>query len=166
MSNPKQVNCHACGEKQTLSTEPGREFFCGACGASITPDAGDAPSSKPDIRKHLVITIPFIVLIVWFGWLWFVSGVLPSVQKYDNGAFKEKGLVKREGLATYRRTGHWETYHPNGVKASEGLYERGEKLAGKWMYWDAMGNAVGPPPGEEKSVASDWPEHAASTPSD
>ncbi|MCA9256592.1 MAG: hypothetical protein KDA33_13180 [Phycisphaerales bacterium] len=158
------MKCPACGEEQTVLAEAGRTFHCGACGAAIPSDAGGAPSPKPDIRKHLVITIPFIVLIVWFGWLWFVSGVLPSVQKYDDGSFKEKGYVQREGLATYRRTGRWETFHPNGVKASEGLYERGEKVAGKWMYWDAMGNAVGPPPGEEKFVASDWPEHATSAP--
>lgn len=87
-------------------------------------------------RKRLGIALPFVGLILWFAYLWFVSGVVPMVEKYDDGKPRVLGYMKREGLSTYRKTGHWVTYYPDGAKASEGDYLRGEKVDGSWTYWD------------------------------
>lgn len=155
MSQDDIVKCDECGATCSFSENRDRPFNCPNCGAVLSshlgesdPDASTGSPHKKDIRKHLVVTIPFVVLILWFSYLWFVSGVLPSVQKYDNGDPKAIGYVKREGLATYRKTGHWVTYHPNGEKASEGEYENGEKVPGTWKYWDAAGQPSDTPVGD------------------
>ncbi|MCB9862322.1 MAG: hypothetical protein H6820_03110 [Phycisphaerales bacterium] len=150
------MKCDECGAECAYPEIAAQPFYCHKCGAVLSShlsetDAVGSASQSPRsnaIRKHLIITIPFIVLILWFSYLWFVSGVLPSVQKYDNGDPKELGYVKRSGLATYRRAGHWVTYHPNGQKASEGEYENGEKVAGTWKYWDAAGQPSNRPVGD------------------
>lgn len=148
VSQEVSVKCSKCGAERSSSDDAVQPFYCVRCGAVLTSPLDDAAGPKRDIRKHLVITIPFIVLVVWFGYLWFVSGVLPSVTKYDNGQPKWLGYVKREGLVTYKRTGHWVTYHPNGQKASEGEYEHGERVEGTWKYWDAAGQPSDTPVGD------------------
>lgn len=160
MSQTDNVKCSQCGAEYAPAEVGEHPFYCAKCGAVLSSPLGPSDSSavregKRDIRKYAVVAIPFIVLIAWFGYLWFVSGVLPSVQKYDDGKPKELGYVKRFGLATYRRTGHWETYHPNGQKASEGEYKEGEKVPGTWKYWDAAGQPSDTPIGEESPAQSD-----------
>jgi len=93
----------------------------------------------------LIAAIPLLVLAAWFTYLWSISGVLPAVEKYPNGRLKSAGYVKRVGLADYRRHGRWITYHSNGQKQSEGLYELGEQK-GTWTYWDEKGARLPPQP--------------------
>lgn len=83
--------------------------------------------------------IPFLVLVGWFSYVWFISGVLPSEEKDPaTGRVIAQGYVKRVGWDDYRRHGHWVTFHANGQKASEGTYRLGEKV-GEWKYWDEAG---------------------------
>lgn len=153
MSNEVRVTCSKCGAEQSYSQDAVQPFYCASCGAVLSSPLGDGgrDASAPGNRfsKYLVVSIPIIVLFAWFGYLWFVSGVLPSVQKYDNGEKKALGYVKRTGLVTYQRTGHWVTFHPNGEKSGEGEYKDGEKVPGSWHYWDAAGQPSATPVGEE-----------------
>ncbi|HKQ48639.1 MAG TPA: hypothetical protein VJZ71_11260 [Phycisphaerae bacterium] len=103
--------------------------------------------STPRAPRRLpkwAIAIPFLVLTAWFSYVWFVSGVLPSVEKDPKtGRVTAEGYVKRVGWGDYRRHGHWVTYHANGQKASEGMYEDGVKV-GEWRSWDEYGRALAP----------------------
>jgi hypothetical protein len=93
-------------------------------------------------RKHLLAAIPFVALILWFAYLWFVSGVIPYVDRYPNGNPKATGYVERHGLSEYRKTGKWVTYHPNGVESGTGKYEDDAKVDSTWMYFDEAGKPV------------------------
>ncbi|MFQ5500906.1 MAG: toxin-antitoxin system YwqK family antitoxin [Phycisphaerae bacterium] len=112
-----------------------------------TPESPRMGRSR--IRRILVGLIPVVVLCGYLGYLWFVSGVLPSVDRYPDGTIKSKGYVSRYRFGVYHKTGRWVTYHPNGVMASDGFYEdgektdtwKGEKVAG-WRYWDEEGNEM------------------------
>jgi hypothetical protein len=107
-----------------------------------TQDRTSTPPHRPRRLPKWAVAIPFLVLAAWFSYVWFVSGVLPSVEKDPKtGRVTAKGYVKRAGWGDYRRHGHWVTFHPNGQKESEGMYERGTKL-GEWDYWDETGRAV------------------------
>lgn len=99
------------------------------------------PPARSLLKKCLVGTIPFLVLIAFLSYLWFVSGVLPVVENYSDGQIKTEGYVKRAKLGEYRRQGHWVTYHANGQKASQGFYEAGEKTS-PWTYWDEDGKEL------------------------
>ena len=105
----------------------------------------DGSLATPHPSRRLpkwAIVVPFLVLAAWFSYVWFVSGVLPSVEKDPkSGRVTAEGYVKRVGWGDYRRHGHWVTYHPNGQKESEGMFERGAKT-GEWKYWDETGRAV------------------------
>jgi hypothetical protein len=107
-----------------------------------TPEAPSTASRAPRRLPKWAIVIPFFVLTAWFSYVWFVSGVLPSVEKDPKtGRVTAEGYVKRAGWGDYRRHGHWVTFHPNGQKASEGMYERGVKV-GDWRFWDESGRDV------------------------
>ena len=105
----------------------------------------DGSLATPHPSRRLpkwAIVVPFLVLAAWFSYVWFVSGVLSSVEKDPkSGRVTAEGYVKRVGWADYRRHGHWVTFHPNGQKESEGIFERGVKT-GEWKYWDETGRAV------------------------
>lgn len=111
----------------------------------MTTPVGTSTSQRPSRRlPKWAIVIPFLVLATWFSYVWFVSGVLPSVEKDPkSGRVTAEGYVKRVGWGDYRRHGHWVTYHPNGQKASEGMFEREDKT-GEWKYWDESGRIVVP----------------------
>lgn len=119
----------------------------------MTRDA-QTPSGK--IKKWAVVGIPLLVVGAYFGYLWFVSGVLPSREFYPNGEKKALGYVRRHGFAAYRRTGHWVTFHRNGRKASEGFYENGKKV-GAWSYWDERGEPLSGEPPEPRRNPSERP---------
>jgi antitoxin component YwqK of YwqJK toxin-antitoxin module len=82
-----------------------------------------------------------VILAAWFAYLWSVSGVLTSIEKYPNGAIKAEGFVERFHGGEYRRTGYWKTYHSNGKKESEGMYTGG-KQQGTWEFWNEQGEAM------------------------
>lgn len=105
--------------------------------------------SGPNLRRLLVGIIPLTVLVAWFLYMWSLSGVLVSVEKYPDGKIKAEGYVKRAGFSDYRRHGKWKTYHANGTQSGEGSYEYGEQLD-DWVYWDDGGmpcrtDAASPP---------------------
>jgi hypothetical protein len=107
------------------------------------------------LRRRLLPLVPILALAAWFAYLWAVSGVIPSVERYADGRLKAEGFVKRTGWGTYQRHGRWVTYYPGGARASEGFYELGRK-AGTWSYWDEDGRPAGPgqaPAGEPEKPA-------------
>lgn len=85
------------------------------------------------------------MLGAWFLYLWSVSGVLTSVEKYPKGAVKAEGYLKRVAGGEYKRHGAWVTYHENGKIASQGGYDLGKKV-GEWKYWDMEGRPTTAPP--------------------
>ncbi len=89
--------------------------------------------------------VPVLVLVGWFFYLWSVSGVLTSTEKYPKGAVKSEGYLKRTTGGEYKRHGQWVTYHENGKIASRGRYELGKKT-GEWKYWDQEGRPTTSPP--------------------
>ena len=96
--------------------------------------------------------IPLAALVVWFGYVWLVSGVLPSKEKYASGKLKAEGNVKRSQLSEYVRHGHWTTYFESGAKSGEGTYNMGRRES-DWKYWDESGKPVASPP----DIAADSP---------
>jgi antitoxin component YwqK of YwqJK toxin-antitoxin module len=96
------------------------------------------------MRNLLLGLIPLAAVVGWFVYLWATSGVLARVEKYPGGAVRAEGYLQRVGIGVYRRHGHWVTFHENGQKASEGLYEKGEKT-GQWRYWDEDGRETSVP---------------------
>jgi hypothetical protein len=101
------------------------------------------PTTFTGRKKFLVAAIPIAVLCGWFYYLWFVSSVLPSVEKYPNKVVKAEGYVERVRIGEYHRTGHWVTYHPSGKKESEGSYANGN-MEGPWQFWNEAGEAQPP----------------------
>ncbi len=101
--------------------------------------------SNPGVpkRNRFLVFVPYIVLVIFFIYLWLVSGVITSHEKYPNGRMKTEGYVKRYGMS-YQKHGHWITYYPDGTKESEGFYQRGEPV-GEWTHWDAKGNPTTQP---------------------
>jgi len=93
------------------------------------------------IRPILAAALIAGILGVWFGYLWFVSGVITSVEKFPDGAIKAEGYLKRTGLSTYERHGRWVTRRPDGCTESDGKYVHGRKH-GLWRYWDAAGREL------------------------
>jgi len=93
-------------------------------------------------RSPWLVLVPIIVLALWFGYLFFVSGVLPSEETYPDGRRKAVGTVKRYGFFDYKRSGLWREYHRNGAVAGEGQYEAGEKKEATWEYWDDAGKPI------------------------
>lgn len=109
----------------------------GADGTVITN--GESAGRSP--TRLVVILVPILIIAFYFGYLWFVSGVLPVVERFPNGKPQTTGYVKRHGVG-YERTGRWTIYHPNGAKAAEGMYERGRKVPESWHYWDESGREI------------------------
>lgn len=102
--------------------------------------------SGPHRKRKLIALIPVAVLAGWFLYLWLVSGVLVSVEKYPNGDIKAEGFVKRLGLTgEYRRHGKWRTFYPDGRPSGEGSYLEGLKQS-DWIYWDQDGHPAGTAP--------------------
>ena len=91
---------------------------------------------------RIAVVIPLLALAAWFWYIWFMSGVLPSVEKDPHsGQVTAEGYVKRIKWGEYQRHGHWVTYYGKGQKASEGSYRDGSK-EGEWKYWDESGRVV------------------------
>lgn len=112
------------------------------------PDSHLTRTIGTGIRRYLVALIPFVALLIWFAYLWSVSGVIITTEKYPGGKTSAEGYLKRSATGEYLRHGKWTTYHPNGVKSGEGTYDSGRKL-GDWVYWDEEGNSIESLPIEE-----------------
>ena len=126
----------------------GRPRYDGAFNQEILPAIGRVvvplaqhPTTFTGRKKLLVAMVPLLVLSAWFYYIWAVSGVLSSVEKYPNGAIKSEGYVQRARMGEYHRTGHWVTYFPTGKKESEGSYVKGKK-EGAWKLWNEQGEAL------------------------
>lgn len=104
------------------------------------------PSGK---SKCAVVVVIVAVIALYAGYLWWISGVLPVVERFPSGKPQTTGYVKRYGTA-YEKTGRWTTFHPNEQKASEGMYEHGKKVPDSWHYWDPNGREISEPaPGDK-----------------
>ncbi|HWL92928.1 MAG TPA: hypothetical protein VNT79_05295 [Phycisphaerae bacterium] len=101
-------------------------------------DGRDVPVPERAGAKYALAGVVVLLVVLFLSYLWWVSRVLPHIEKFPNGQVKATGYVKREG-GKYVRTGHWVTFHENGQKASEGRYDGGRKVPGTWQYWDAAG---------------------------
>ncbi|RIK68130.1 MAG: hypothetical protein DCC65_04735 [Planctomycetota bacterium] len=96
----------------------------------------------PFRKQKLIALIPVAILLGWFSYLWIVSGVLVSEERYPSGRIKAEGYVKRLGwTGEYRRHGRWRIYHESGRPAGEGTYLNGEPQA-DWVFWDESGRVV------------------------
>lgn len=133
--------------------EPAGNSPLDAFGGSREPESVAPLTPKQRFGKFMVAAIPLLVVILYFAYLWTVSGVLPVVEKYANEKLKVTGYVKREGVQ-YQRTGMWTTYHPNGQEASKGRYNHGNKVPDTWHYWDENGKELPADPGEPPPVSS------------
>ncbi len=96
---------------------------------------------KQRATKFMLAAVPLVIVILFFAYLWMMSGVLPVVERYPDETVRVNGFVKREG-GQYKATGAWVTFHPNGKKASEGRYAHGDKVPGTWHYWDEQGKEL------------------------
>ena len=110
------------------------------------PDShlGDSRNIRSKWVRRLLVAAPLILAALWIYLYWFSTNVFPVTEDYPGGQLKYAGYVRRIGLETYKRHGHWVTYHPNGKQASDGFYESGRKV-GEWKYWDSEGRPTGPP---------------------
>lgn len=105
------------------------------------------PTTLTGTRRRLLTLVPLAVLATWFTYMWFVSRVVPSIDKYPGGAIRAEGYAQRRGFGEYMKTGHWVTYHAGstpgktGPKESEGMYVDGQK-DGEWRYWDERGALI------------------------
>jgi antitoxin component YwqK of YwqJK toxin-antitoxin module len=81
------------------------------------------------------------MLVAWFAYLWLISGVVQSAEKYPDGKIRAQGYIKRVGFSQYHRHGAWTTYHPNGQVESQGNYHLGQK-DGVWSCFDQAGHPV------------------------
>ncbi|MBX3395542.1 MAG: hypothetical protein KF841_09250 [Phycisphaerae bacterium] len=124
-----------------LSRDDSQDSPAGAAGVSGVAD-GESADRSP--TRLVVILVPILIVALYFGYLWFVSGVLPVVERFPNGKPQTTGYVKRHGVR-YERTGRWTIYHPNGGRAAEGMYEQGRKLPESWHYWDESGREIPEP---------------------
>lgn len=92
--------------------------------------------------RRLLLILPLVAVAAWFLYLWSVSGVLTSVEKYPGtDQVRAEGYLKRSGLGSYARHGHWVFYHKNGEKLAEGTYTLGEKQ-NDWQYWSPDGRPI------------------------
>ncbi len=96
---------------------------------------------KTGLRKFLILAIPLFLAAAWLLYFWSITGVHTIHEKYSNGTTRATGYARRIGVESYKKHGHWVTYHENGEKESEGFYDRGEKT-GEWLYWDVSGRKV------------------------
>lgn len=105
------------------------------------------PTTLTGYQRRLLTLVPLAVLAAWFTYMWFMSRVVPSIDKYPGGAIRAEGYARRARFGEYMKTGHWVTYHPGatpgqtGPKESEGMYVDGEK-DGEWRYWDERGELI------------------------
>lgn len=96
----------------------------------------------PTTKRRLLVPLFILSAIAaWFGYLWFVSGVIVSKERYPGGKIKAEGYLKRAGWSEYRPHGRWETFHENGQMSSTGLYVNG-RMDGLWKYWDESGREL------------------------
>lgn len=89
-----------------------------------------------------------MLVVGWFGYLRWVTGVLAHQEKHPGGKIKTAGFLKRTGWSDYKRHGLWTTYHANEKMASQGHYELGHKV-GEWKYWDENGEPIAGPTSAE-----------------
>lgn len=99
-------------------------------------------SSKYGPRNRWLVLVPILVLALWFGYLFFISSVLPSEETDSAGRRTAVGSVKRHGFFDYKRSGLWREFHTNGAVAGEGQYVAGEKKDATWEYWDEAGKPI------------------------
>ena len=98
-------------------------------------------SRRPRAPRWIGAAIIVVLIVGWFGYLRWVSGVLAHEEKYPNGKIKTAGFLKRTGWNDYKRHGLWTVYHPDGTKAAQGRFEMGNKADG-WEYWDERGERI------------------------
>ncbi len=96
------------------------------------------------LRKLLFVAIPLFLSATWLIYFWSITGVHTIHEKYPNGKTKAAGYARRSGIESYKKHGHWVTYHENGQKESEGYYDVGQQT-GEWTYWDEGGKKVAAP---------------------
>jgi len=103
--------------------------------------ASSGATLRPKVSRVWGAAIIVLLLLSWFAYLRWVSGVLPYNEKYPGGTPKTVGYLKRSGFSDYKRHGLWTTYHANGQKESQGHYDLGRPV-GEWAYWDETGERV------------------------
>ena len=108
------------------------------------PDSHLGDSRGPASLRRILVLAPIVIAVLWIGFYWFTTRVFPISELWPDGKVKFAGYVRRTGIESYKRHGHWIFNHPNGRKAAEGYYELGEKT-GEWRYWDAAGKPTSQP---------------------
>jgi len=110
---------------------------------SPAPMPTTAPRDARRMPKAVGATIVIAALVAWFGYIWWISGVMPYEERFEGPGSQIKcaGFLKRTGLNDYKRHGLWTTYHRNGEKESQGHYDRGHQT-GLWTYFDEKGHVV------------------------
>ena len=58
------------------------------------------------------------------------ANVISATYFHDNGAIQQQGTFNKKG----KLDGLWVSYNDNGVKLSQGNYDKGIKT-GKWFFW-------------------------------
>jgi antitoxin component YwqK of YwqJK toxin-antitoxin module len=58
------------------------------------------------------------------------GSVISATYFHDNGAIQQQGTFNKKG----KLDGLWISYNDNGVKLSQGNYDKGIKT-GKWFFW-------------------------------
>jgi len=58
------------------------------------------------------------------------ANVISATYFHDNGAIQQQGTFNKKG----KLDGLWISYNDNGVKLSQGNYDKGIKT-GKWFFW-------------------------------
>lgn len=104
-------------------------------------DLATSEGARHGKSKYVAAAVIALVLALFGGYLWWISGVLPVVERFPNGKPQTTGYVKRYGTR-YEKTGRWTTFYADERKASEGLYERGQKVPESWHYWDSTGKEL------------------------
>ena len=113
---------------------------------SDLPQSPQSPgtTARPPVSRLWGGAIIVVLLLSWFAYLRWVSGVLPYNEKYPGGKEKTVGYLKRSGWSDYKRHGVWTTYFENGQKESQGHYELGRPV-GEWLHWNEQGHRVPEP---------------------
>ena len=110
---------------------------------SPAPTPTTAPPGTRRMPKAVGATIVIAALVAWFGYIWWISGVMPYEERFEGPGSQIKcaGFLRRSGLNDYKRHGLWTTYHRNGEKESQGHYDHGHQT-GLWTFFDEKGHVV------------------------